>query len=84
MTSLGARYTALVVLITGLAACGDSASPPAPSPVAAEATLRNLDIQGPGQISRRVTEAQFVVTARFSDGRSRDVTSQAVLVSVEP
>jgi len=78
MTSLGARYTALVVLITGLAACGDSASPPAPSPVAAEATLRNLDIQGPGQIAPG-TEAQFVVTARFSDGSSRDVTSQAVL-----
>jgi hypothetical protein len=69
MTSLGARYSASVVLIAGLAACGDSASPPAPSPVAAEATLSNLDIQGPGQIAPG-TEAQFVVTARFSDASS--------------
>ena len=66
-----------IVVLGWLAGCGDSASPPAPSP-AGEAVVTRIDIEGPTEIAPG-TETQFVLLARLSDGSARDVTGQAEL-----
>ena len=66
-----------IVVLGWMAGCGDSASPPAPSP-AVEAVVTRIDIEGPTDIAPG-TEAQFVVMARLSDGSPRDVTGQSEL-----
>ena len=72
------RRAAIVLIVVGFHACGDDKSPVGPTPTATPpvATLVRLEIVGPrtlppGEVTR------FAVTGHFSDGSTRDMSTQA-------
>lgn len=75
--SVRMRSSCCLILATALAACTESSRPPTqPGPANAAPQLTSLTLEGPGSIAPGRT-ARYTVTARDTDGRRADVTSEA-------
>jgi hypothetical protein len=73
-------------LLASMVACGDD-PPTRPGPITnpppAGPTVTRLELSGPEAIPPGET-AQFTATARMSDGSTRDVTREALWISLSP
>jgi hypothetical protein len=76
------HHRGLLAVVMSLASvgCGDSTPPPAapsPPPVAAPPTVTQLSITGNLALTAVGETSQLTATARFSDGTTKDVTTEA-------
>jgi len=80
--SLRVRSSCCLILATVLAACTESSrtGPTQPGPAVTAAGPVNLTLEGPSSIAPGTT-ARYTVTAREVDGRTADVTSEALWAS---
>ena len=82
VVSLRIRSSCCLILAAALAACTESSrpSPTQPGPASAAPGLASLTLEGPSSIAPGTT-ARYTVTAREADGRTADVTSEALWAS---
>lgn len=79
--SVRTRPSRCLILAATLAACTESSRPPTqPGPASAGPQLASLTLEGPSSIAPGTT-ARYTVTARDTDGRTADVTSEALWAS---
>lgn len=79
IVSLRIRSSCCLILAMALAACTESSRPSIPTqpgPASAGPQLASLTLEGPSSIAPGTT-ARYTVTARDTDGRTADVTSEA-------
>ena len=83
VVSVRIRSSCCLILAIALAACTESSRPSIPTqpgPAGAAPGLASLTLEGPASIAPGTT-ARYTVTARDTDGRTADVTSEALWAS---